>query len=97
MGGPAVHGGVVYAGAGDGRLYALPWHGGKWEQASDALTHAGRVEEAAACLALSPARDAEARAARLLLRHNCPGLAARVYQALGRVTDAARACEQAAQ
>ena len=96
LGGPAVHAGVVYAGAGDGRLYVLPWHGGQWERASELLARAGRVEEAAACLALSPARDAEARAAQLLLERGRPGLAARVYQALGRVTDAARACEQAA-
>lgn len=96
LGSPAIHNGIVYVGAGDGRLYALPWHGGEWERASDVLTRAGRMEEAAACLALSPARDAEVRAARLLLEHSRPGLAARVYQALGQVTEAARAYEQAA-
>jgi tetratricopeptide (TPR) repeat protein len=96
LGGPAVRDGVVYVGAGDGRLYALPWHGGAWEQASEALGRVGRVEGAAACLALSAARDAERRAARFLAERGRADLAARVYEALGRVTDAARAYEQAA-
>jgi hypothetical protein len=96
LGGPTVHDGVVYAGASDGRLYALPWHGGAWERASKALARVGSIERAAACIALGAAPDAALRAARFLAEHERADLAARIYEGLGRVTDAARAYERAA-
>lgn len=96
LGGPVAREGIVYVGAGDGRLYALPWHLGKWERAAEALARVDRHEEAAACLALSGALDADLRVARFLEAHGHADLAARVYEALGMITDAARAYESAA-
>lgn len=96
LGGPIFHNGIVYAGASNGGLYALPWHGGQWEKASEALARLNHVEEAAACLALGAAPNADLRVAQFLTDHDRFHTTARVFEAMERLTDAARSYERAA-
>jgi len=92
--GPLVHQGIVYGGTSEGRVVALPWHLGRWEDLARRAEDCARLAEAAVWWALAGESE---RAADLFARAGRHEPAARIYETCrGRLTDAARTWEQAA-
>lgn len=97
LGGFVLHQGELWCGSANGRLYRFPLHGRQWAWAGDQARRHARWLDAAAAFVWADAHNGEAQAADLLAEQGEMEQAALLYQALDRLTDAARCYEKAAE